>query len=139
MSRKCVNSPNWFCYVFGEFTPKSQAKFFAHIVKKVYELYFGCKFADQDKSWAPHSCCSRLSRCLCGWLIGTHQSMPFAVLMVWREQKDHLTDWYFCLTKTDGHNSKSKHTTVYPSIPSAQDLLNMTIPYQFLSHLNNGP
>jgi hypothetical protein len=54
-----------------------------------------------------------------GWLIGTYQSMPFAVPMVWREQKDHLTDCYFRLTTIDGHNSKAKHTTVYSSIPSA--------------------
>jgi len=38
--------------------------------------------------------------------------------VVWKEQ-DRLTDCYFCLTKTDGHNSKSKHTIVYPNIPSA--------------------
>jgi hypothetical protein len=45
--------------------------------------------------------------------------MLFAVHMVWREEKDHLTDWYYCLTKIDGHNSKSEHTRVYPNIPSA--------------------
>jgi hypothetical protein len=39
--------------------------------------------------------------------------------MVWREQKDHFTDCYFCLTTIDGRNSKAKHTKVYPSIPSA--------------------
>jgi len=38
--------------------------------------------------------------------------------MVWRENKDHLTDCY-CLTKIDAHNSGSKHTIVYPNIPSA--------------------
>jgi len=54
-----------------------------------------------------------------GWFIGTHQSMPFAVPMVWREQKDHPIDCYFCSTKIDGHNSKSKHATVYPNNPSA--------------------
>jgi len=37
-------------------------------------------------------------------LTGTHQSMPFAVSVVLTEQKDHLTDRYCCLTKTDGHN-----------------------------------
>jgi hypothetical protein len=39
--------------------------------------------------------------------------------MVCREWKDHLTYCYFCLTIIDGHNSKSKHTTVYPGILSA--------------------
>jgi hypothetical protein len=70
-------------------------------------------------NWAPHSCPSRCSRYLLGWLIGTHKSMPFAVPVVWREQKDHLTDRYFYLNKIDGHNSKAKYTILYPSIPSA--------------------
>jgi hypothetical protein len=45
--------------------------------------------------------------------------MPFAVPMMWTEQKENLTDCYFCLDITDGRNWKSKHTTVYPNIPSA--------------------
>jgi hypothetical protein len=61
----------------------SQTKSTTPIVKKVNELYFGCKVGGQDKSWAPHSYCSRCSRYL------------------------------------DGHNSKSEHTIVYPSVPSA--------------------
>jgi len=38
---------------------------------------------------------------------------------VWREQKDHFIDCYCCLTKIDGHHSKSKHIILYPNIPSA--------------------
>jgi hypothetical protein len=45
--------------------------------------------------------------------------MPFAVPVVWREQMDHLTDCCFRLTTIDGRNSKAKHNTVYPNIPSA--------------------
>jgi hypothetical protein len=45
--------------------------------------------------------------------------MPFAFPVVWREQNDHPAVYYFCSTKIDGHNSKSKHTTVYPNNPSA--------------------
>jgi hypothetical protein len=64
---------------------------------------------------APHSCCSRHLRC---WLIGTHQSVPFAVPVVWTEQQDHLTDCQLCFTKMGGNNSKATRNVVYPSIPS---------------------
>ena len=70
-------------------------------------------------NWSPHSCCSRCSQYLRCWLIGTHQSVPFAVRVVWREQKDHFNDCYFCFTKIDGHNSEATHNVGYPNIPSA--------------------
>ena len=124
MSRKYVNSPNFLC-VCGEFTL---------IVKKAYELHFGSKVGDQNKTWALHSCCSRCSRYLRCWLIGMHQSVRFAVPVVWWKQKDHLSDCYF-LTKIDGHNSKSKHAIIYPNIPSAVRRFLTKI----LNHLSNGP
>ena len=45
--------------------------------------------------------------------------MPFAVPMIWREPKDHLTDCYFCLTNISGISSKSRHTVKYPNVDSA--------------------
>ena len=45
--------------------------------------------------------------------------MPFAVPMVWREDKDHVTDCYFCMTNLQGINHKNKHCVQYPDIPSA--------------------
>ena len=88
------------------------------LIRWTYVRYLAVKMGIR-MSLAPHSCCSRYLRYLHRWLIGTHQSMPFAVPMVWREQKDHLTNCYFCLTIIDGHNSKSKQTIVYPNIPFA--------------------
>jgi hypothetical protein len=38
------------------------------------------------------------------------KSITFVVLMVWRETRDHLKDWYFCVTK---------HKIEYANIPSA--------------------
>jgi hypothetical protein len=46
MSHQCVNQPNLFCYICGEFTPKSQKKSITHVVKKAYELHFCCKVGD---------------------------------------------------------------------------------------------
>ena len=39
--------------------------------------------------------------------------------MVWRKQKDHTTDYYFCITKIEGYNQKTKKSIAYPILPSA--------------------
>ena len=39
--------------------------------------------------------------------------------MVWREPKEHLTDYYFCLVNTKGVGKKNWLNISYPSIPSA--------------------
>ena len=39
--------------------------------------------------------------------------------MVWREQRNHLDDCYFCLTKVKGHSIKTKSRIIYPNLPSA--------------------
>ncbi|UYV61768.1 hypothetical protein LAZ67_1006437 [Cordylochernes scorpioides] len=54
----------------------------------------------------------------CWWIKG-ERHMPFAVPMIWREPKDHSSDCYFCLTKTKGITSISRHTVEYPDLPSA--------------------
>jgi hypothetical protein len=46
--------------------------------------------------------------------------------MAWREQKNHVDDCYFCMTKTAGYNKKNAKTIVYPNLPSAI----RPIPYQ---------
>jgi hypothetical protein len=76
------------------------------------------KVGDQDKTWAPHSCCITCVKRLTEWVNGSRQ-MPFAVPMVWREQNNHATDCYFCIINVKGINRKSKHTVKYPDLPSA--------------------
>lgn len=119
MSRRCINDNNVFCYVCGKFTLKSQRRTITPTIKMCYKLYFGCAIGDQDKSWAPHICCSTCAVDLRSWLKGKKYSMPFAVPMIWREPRDHVTDCYFCLTNIIGHTSKTKKTIVYPNLPSA--------------------
>ena len=39
--------------------------------------------------------------------------------MIWREQRDHTTDCYFCMTLVKGFNGKNKKSITYPNLPSA--------------------
>jgi hypothetical protein len=68
MSRQCVNLPDSFCYVCGEYTIKSHRQSVTPLVKKAYELYFGCKLTDQGKKCAPNICCTNCASRLRGWL-----------------------------------------------------------------------
>lgn len=119
MPRNCVNNVNSFCYVCGSFAIKSHRKKITLQIKKAYKLYFGCHLGDQDKSWAPHIVCSLCSVKLLGWLRGTTHSMPFAIPMIWREPRDHLTDCYFCITKVKGFSLKNRCAIKYPNLQSA--------------------
>jgi len=81
MSRRCLNHPGAFCYVYDEVTFKSQRPNFTPLSKICYELYFGCRVGSQDKSWAPHICCGTCVRLRKGWGNDSRQ-MPFAVPVV---------------------------------------------------------
>ncbi|XP_076329702.1 uncharacterized protein LOC143235432 [Tachypleus tridentatus] len=120
MRRQCRNSRDTFCYICGEYTLVHQRSSMTALVKKAYHLYFSCKIGDQDQEWAPHICCATCAVCLRVWLRGTRKIMPFAVLkMIWREQKDHVTDCYFCLTNVSGISAKNKKSIEYSNLPSA--------------------
>ena len=88
-------------------------------IKSLYYAYFGCAVGDQDKDWAPHFCCLDCSNKLGKWFAGKNVSLGFAVPMVWREQKDHTTDCYFCLTQIQGYSQKTKKNIAYPNLPFA--------------------
>ena len=45
--------------------------------------------------------------------------MPFAVSKVWREQSDHVTDCYFCMTAIRGFSRKNNFKISYPVCKSA--------------------
>jgi len=116
MPRKCLNHPDTFCYMCGELIFQSQRQNFTPLIKKCYELYFGSKVGDQDKSWAPHICCVMCVRLLTWWINGSRQ-MPFTITMFWREPKDDSYDCYFCLTNIIRITSNTKYMVKYPDLP----------------------
>ena len=48
-----------------------------------------------------------------------HLVFNFAVLMVWREPRNHADDCYFCLTNITGFNASSRKKIKYPNLRSA--------------------
>lgn len=119
MPRKCVNSPDIFCYICGKFTTADQKRAINSFVKRCYLAYFGCKLGDQDKSWAPHVVCRSCEEYLRLWFNGKRKSMPFGIPMIWREPKNHVDDCYFCMTNVRGFSKKNRNKIVYPNLPSA--------------------
>ena len=81
-SRKCKLSADCFCYVCGLYISLRQVKYKIKAEAKfsyAYEIYFGMKIGDQDKSWAPPVICETCRSNLDGWLRGDHHSMPLAI------------------------------------------------------------
>ena len=90
--RKCVNSPDSFCYICGKYMVIKQQLNITDFVKKVYFAYFGLKLGDQDKVWAPHKVCKRCVEDLRNWFKGKKKAFRYAIPMIWREQKNHSDD-----------------------------------------------
>ena len=104
----------------------------------MYKLYFGCPLGDQDKSWATHVICTSCLSGLRDWLNKRKLSMSFAIPMVWREQKNHYDDCYFCLIDITEFLSKNKHIIALftQTWNLLADQFHTTSPYQsqFLCH-----
>lgn len=119
MNRKCSNSPDLFCFICGKFTSISNRERPTPSLNNFYNLYFGSNIPNTiNKPWAPSYFCLRCVRYLRGWSKGTHPAMPFSKPVIWREQKDHVTDCYFCLTKLKGYSYKTRDKIVYPDVES---------------------
>ena len=89
-------------------------------IRYAYKHYFECQVGDQDKKWALHICCNRCRTSLLFWLDGKRKQMPFVVLMVLREQSDHVTDCYFCMTNIKEFSQKNNFLKIsYPVCRSA--------------------
>lgn len=67
----------------------------------------------------PHVVCKICIEHLRQWKKGTRKSLKFGVPMIWRQQKNHHDDCYFCMTSLTGINKNNRSKWKYPYIPSA--------------------
>ena len=117
--RKCKLDPDEFCYICGSFATPKQRTTITDSVQKVYHAYFGIKLGDQYKPWAPHSFCRSCVENLREWTKGKRKNLSFGIPMVWRKQRNHYDDCYFCIVNISGHSSRTKSVITYPNLPSA--------------------
>lgn len=115
---QCINSPNHFCNICGRFTSKNQKRPISNNLMEAYYLYFGFKI-EEEKAWAPQIVCKSCEANLIGWLSGKKRDMPYTSPMIWKEQTDHVSDCYFCMTKISGYSKKTKDKIIYPDCKSA--------------------
>jgi hypothetical protein len=85
----------------------------------VYYAFFGVKLVDVNKPWAPQKVCYVCVEGLRRWFKGEKKSLRFGIPMIWREQKNHRDDCYFCSCDVKGHNSENKKVILHPNLPSA--------------------
>ena len=116
--RSCKNDPDTFCYICGELTLRKY-RTLTDKIKSLYYAYFGCAVGNQDKVWSPHYCRLDCSGKLRKWFLRKKVDMRFAVPMIWREQRHHIIDCYFCLTKTKGYKQRNRNKILYLNLPSA--------------------
>ena len=72
--RSCLNNPDSFCYICGEYTFKENQKTLSDFIKKAYLGYFGVKLGDQDKNWAPHQVCKTCTEHFRQWTTGKRKN-----------------------------------------------------------------
>ena len=133
-ARGCVNSPDRFCFICREYTLKKRQRKISAFIKKVYFAYFGLKLGDQDKPWAPHNVCKTCEEDLRLWMKSKKQAFRFGIPMMWREQRDHSSDCYFCFCNVKGYNLKKKK--VIPTFPQQLSLCLIATKYLCLTYQN---
>jgi hypothetical protein len=114
----CVNNPDVFCYICGNFVVKKQRQTITPFVEDAYAAYFGFTIGNQDKNWVPHTVCRTCVEGLRLWKHGKKNAMPFAIPMIWRKAKNHINDCYFCCVNIKGYNAKNKHSITYCDVGS---------------------
>lgn len=55
------------------------------VIRKGYQLYFGWKISELNKTWNSHICCNTCARNLRKWLNRRRKCMPVSVSMIWKE------------------------------------------------------
>lgn len=118
--RRCLNNPDHFCYICGEYVFNDCRKVISELVKNTYLEYFGMLLDKNEKSWAPNCVCKSCVEYLRLWKNGKRSTFKFRTPTIWREPRNHLEDCYFCSVSVNGLNTKNRAKWQYPSTSCVQ-------------------
>lgn len=118
--RRCLNNPDHFCYICGEYVFNKCRKVISELVKNTYFEYFGMLLDKNEKSWAPNCVCKSCVEYLRLWKSGKRSAFKFGTPTIWREPRNHLEDCYFCSVNVNGLNTKNRAKWQYPSTSCVQ-------------------
>ncbi len=115
MTSRCKFSNDNFCYICAEFVTKKRQRNLTTFVRRAYELYFNVTI--QVELWTPSKCCVTCSTELWKWANNKKAALAFEQPAIWRKQRNHFSDCYFCLCKPCyGKHLKTK--TKYANVSS---------------------
>lgn len=117
-SRSCVTNSSYFCFVCGKYMVGKKGYAITEPLKYAYLHYFGFGVRNLDKTWTPTMFCNSWRAILYKWSNGEKKYFDFSVPVIWREQSNHQTDCYFCLSKVVGINMKNRKSVEYANVPS---------------------
>lgn len=117
--RVCVNDPNHFCFICGEYIFKEYRLNVTAFVIEAYKNYFGHPLEMKDKPWIPQKVCKTCVEFLRLWTNKKRNRFRYETAMIWIEPLNHHDDCYFCLVNTTGINRNNRAKWKYPSIRSA--------------------
>lgn len=117
--RVCVNDPNHFCFICGEYMFKDCCLNVTTFVIGAYKNYFGHSLEMIDKPWIPQKVCKTCVEFLRLWTNKKRNRFRYETAMMWKEPVNHHDDCYFCLVNITGINRKNRAKWEYPSIRSA--------------------
>lgn len=118
-SRVCVNNPNHFCFICGEYMFKKYRLNVTAFVNEAYKNYFGHPMDMKKKPWIPQKVCKTCVEFLPLWTNKKRNRFRYGIAMIWDKPVNHYDDCYFCLVNITGNNRKNHKKWEYSCIQTA--------------------
>ena len=91
----CINSPNDFCIMCGEYLPFNKRNALSNLIETRFIECFNITLDSLKHPWVPKTMCYTCINRLRRWRQGNIYGKFFSSPMIWREPVDHKNDCFF--------------------------------------------